>query len=180
VRKISWVSGAENELDYGNETAALSRADLAQVIIERWSYRRSVGTTFRCRRRRTALLNTSQTIDLAEACAVTGGKSLAVLAQTLQTQLSRLSARGSECYFLPRTLVLRRTSAGTEEHVTLKSVIYKHRIFQFKFCCTDPPQLFLHVSHHKSVYKNGARQIEERGHHRSCQGPGQCTMVRGV
>jgi hypothetical protein len=48
-------------LDYAKETAALSRADLAQVIIERWSNRRSVGTVSRCYRRLKILLNTFQT-----------------------------------------------------------------------------------------------------------------------
>jgi hypothetical protein len=72
---------------------------------------------------------------------VTGGKSLAVLAQTFQTQLSALSARRPEGYFLPRTLVLlRRTSAGTEEHVTLHSAIYKHRVFRFTFRSSYSPR----------------------------------------
>lgn len=53
--------GAGKELNEGNQTAAPSRVYLAQVIIDRWSYRRSVGTISRCGGSFTILLNTIHT-----------------------------------------------------------------------------------------------------------------------
>jgi hypothetical protein len=65
-KEVKSVVVVGDELDDGKETIAPSRVYLAQVIIDRWSYRRSVGTVFRCGGSFTILLNTIHTE--AECC----------------------------------------------------------------------------------------------------------------